>query len=328
MQPRISMIAMFMMLLVNCGIHLKAQTNQEYLALITDSNGDVTVKRASRDVFQKARWGMQLFENDKVKTSESSSIQILFSNNSLIELGANSMLTISRMGRSSPENVTSILDGGEKFGSAHTMVALRETKDGEVGVLAGLRSGGTGQAIGLLSPRNTKLKTCRPTFTWRSHKDFEAFKLTVLNSRGIQWTRTTSETTLAYPEDEKPLNGGESYFWHVEGVDLIESSKSERAGFSTLTPDELEKVGSVEKSLKETFADNPDCSSYHFLLGACYRENGLLQDAIHQFEQISQLHDSAPLPHEILGHLYNSIGIKERAIAELKTAIELSRERE
>ena len=54
------------------------------------------VKKAEREEFKKALWGMQLFQGDKLQTFEDSEVSCLFSNNNLIALGSNSTITISK----------------------------------------------------------------------------------------------------------------------------------------------------------------------------------------------------------------------------------------
>ncbi len=52
---------------------------------------------------------------------------------------------------------------------------------------------------------------------------------------------------------------------------------------------------------------------------------GLMEDAIREFEIISRMNPGAPLPHEILGSLYSDTGQKDKAIEELQKALALSK---
>jgi tetratricopeptide (TPR) repeat protein len=302
---------------------LLPQQEPQYLALITDITGEALAKKAQRAEFEKALWGMQLYEGDKIKTLESSEISLLFSNNNFITLGPNSALTISRGPaplKNSPEPIRNM--GTELFADLSNL-ALRRTRKGEIGALAGLRYGGAEQMIELLSPGNTKIKTARPSFAWSSKKTFDKFKVKLFGSSGLVWTREISITRLDYPENETPLEYGKSYFWQVEGEGLAESFKSPSVGFNILSEEELQKVAAEEKRVQDMFKDGLNSGSYHFLLGAYYDKQGLLAEAIVQFEMIAKLHAEAPLPHEILGKLYIDIGLKDKAIVELQMALDL-----
>ena len=52
---------------------------------------------------------------------------------------------------------------------------------------------------------------------------------------------------------------------------------------------------------------------------------GLLQDAINEFQIVSGINPDAPLPHEILGSLYSDAGNKDKAIEEFQKALKLSK---
>jgi len=113
----------------------------------------------------------------------------------------------------------------------------------------------------------------------------------------------------------------------VEAGDLIDNRKSSGLSFSVLSQEKPKEVYDQEMLIRLTFGNDPDSSSLHSFLGAYYINQGLLEDAIKEFEIISEMNPDAPLPHEILGSLYSDIGKKDKAIAELQKALELARER-
>lgn len=63
-------------------------------------------------------------------------------------------------------------------------------------------------------------------------------------------------------------------------------------------------------------------------LGAYYINQGLLQDAINEFQIISKINIDAPVPHEILGSLYTDVGDKDKAIEELQKALALAKNKD
>jgi hypothetical protein len=302
---------------------LHAQGESQYLALITDLSGKVVVKKAQKTGFEKAVWGMQLFQGDQLKTYEGSEVTLLFSNKNLIALGANSSLTISD-GSLSPKTPKPIRSVDADLLADVSVLSLRRTSEGEMGALAGLRSGATEEAIVLLSPRNSKIKSVRPSFIWDSKKEFDSFKVTLYDSDGPVWARDVSGRRLDYPEDATALEHGQSYFWHVEGEGLFDTYKSPSLGFTVLSRDELDQVESEERKVEGIFREGTSGSSVDLILGAYYDKVGLYGDAIDRFENIAKMNSDAPLPHEILGKLYQNIGLKDKAIVQLQKAIELS----
>ena len=167
--------------------------------------------------------------------------------------------------------------------------------------------------------------TRRPSFVWIATKEFDNYIVNLYDSDGLVWSRKVEGNSLDYPENEKDLVSGQSYFWNVEGEELIDNEKSDNQEFSIIPQDKLNKAAVQEELIRKTFADDPESSSFHSVLGAYYINQGLLQDAIKEFRSVSEINPEAPMPHEILSSLYNSVGKKDSAIDELKKALTLSK---
>ena len=304
---------------------LVSQQVTKCLAVITEINGDVLFKKANKSEFVKTFWGAQLYQGDQVKTSKESGVSLLFSNGNLINLGSNSMITISIKSSSGNETKKSVKNIGSELIADFSTLTLRRDDKGEIGALVGLRTVYIDRQVVLISPYNTLINTNLPSFSWFSKKSFDNFNVKLYNNNGLLWSKEISENKMEYPGDEEELEYGESYFWHVEGEDLIDTYKSVNQGFSILSQEKSIEVGSQEKRIKDLFRENPNSCSYHLLLGSYYIKKGLLEDAIKEFKMISEINADAPLPHEILGKLYNDIGKKDMAIAELQKALLLSK---
>jgi len=299
------------------------------LAVITEISGDVFIKKVNKNEFIKAFWGTQLFQGDQIKTSDKSDVSLLFANNSLIKLEANSMITISAnestaavKAEKMPDNISASM-----MGSFSALISRRHEKE-EKGALAGLRSIGLIQTIRLTSPYNTILKTNRPSFSWATDKTYESYKVNLYNSSGLLWSKKTSENRMIYPENEKDLAYDESYFWNVEGEELIDIDKSANQSFSVLSLEKAREAEEQESLIRNTFRDESESSSLHSVLGAYYLNLGLLQDAIDEFQIISKINPDAPLPHEILGSIYSDAGNKDKAIEELQKALALAKNKD
>jgi hypothetical protein len=299
-----------------------AQNRGAALAMISDVKGSVLLIQAQSDDSHKAVFGMQLAQGDRLETGRKAEVSLLFSNGNLISLGSNSSITIS--GNQSGNSSRNI---GEGMAGNFSALAMRQDNKGEMGVLMDLRSDETSQLIIPLSPCNTMISTNAPGLKWDSRKPADEFVVRLYNSQGLVWEKRTTATSLTFPEDESTLKYGESYFWNVEGEDLIHSFRSLNQMFTILPEEKIREIKEEEKKLFGMFTDDPGSSSLHSLLGAYFATAGLLEDAIKEFELVRDSNPEATLPHEILGGLYSDVGKKDLAIAELQKALMLEKEK-
>jgi hypothetical protein len=305
-----------------------AQEPSQCAAVITGLSGNVQVKKAGKTEFVKTYWGTQLFQGDQIKTNAGSEATLTFSNSDILKLGSGRTFTVSGDGSSKTEAAGNV----KKVSSAMmaNMSALTSRRDDkkDVGALAGLRGTGIEEPIELTSPYNTLIRTNRPTFAWIPKKPYDKFVVNLYSSKGLVWSKKVSESQLKFPESEKGLDFGETYFWNVEGEDLLDNKKSSSYKFSVLSTDKSKEILDQEALIRKTFENDSDSSSLHSFLGAFYINQGLLQDAINEFVIISKMNPDAPLPHEILGSLYSDAGNKDKAIEELQKALALSKNKD
>jgi hypothetical protein len=315
-------VRLAVVILLTCTLQASAQA-PPYTALITDLTGTVIVQKSGRTDSEKGVWGMQLFRGDQIRTRENSQATLLFQNSNLITLGANSNLTIAD--NLSPGSRNTVKSVNPDVTSGLSLLTFRESRDGETEALAGLRAAKSEAGITLLSPRNSKLRSSRPSFEWVTTRSHELYAVTLLADTGAVWTHRTDRTRMDYPAGERGLERGKSYFWYVEGEDLFDRTKSPGAGFTILSSDELKAVEEQEQQLRQSLGQDGDNASVCFLLGAYYDRMGLLMEAIPQFRRIGERNPDAPLPHEILGKLYERAGLKDEAIRELQKAVDLGK---
>jgi hypothetical protein len=305
-----------------------SQDKPQYIALITGKKGTVLIKKAGKAEFENVDWGTQLFTGDQIRTEKGSEVSITFSDGTIIGLGPGGSITISGETLS-----TKVASGNVRKVSSAMMAdisALTSQKNPkkDVGALAGLRSVGIEQPFELTSPYNTLIRTNRPTFTWSPKKPYDNYIVNLYSSEGLVWSSKVNENYLKFPENEKGLEPGETYFWNVEGEDLLDNKKSPNYKFSVLSFEKSKEVLDQEKLIRQTFDNDADSASLHSFLGAYYMNQGLLEDAIREFEIISGMNPDSPLPHEILGSLYSNVGNKDKAIEELQRALALSKGKE
>ncbi len=322
MRRQLNRFSIILALLLLSTSIIIAQNSGSALAVISDVRGTVLVNIAGNDEPMKAVFGTQLVQGDRVETGRKASVSMLFSNGNLISLGANSNITISGNQSGSPSrNIGSGMAGN------FSDLAMRQDNKGEMGVLMDLRSDETSQLILPLSPCNTMISTLKPRLQWKSMKPADEYVVRIYNSQGLIWEHRTTATYLDFPEDEPGLEYGTSYFWNVEGEDLINSFRSLNQNFTVLSYDKIIEIKNEEQKLLGMFTDDPGSSSLHSLLGAYYASSGLLEEAIHEFEVVRDANPDATLPHEILGGLYSDVGIKDLAIAELQKALIIEKDK-
>jgi hypothetical protein len=201
---------------------------------------------------------------------------------------------------------------------------MRSTSEGELVALAGLRSVSLRPSVVLLAPRNSKIRSVTPTFSWQASSSIRKFQVKVFDKSGMLWTKETDTTSFEYPSNQKPLRPGEMYFWQVDGAGRVETYPSGNVGFNVLSESELEALAAQEQTLSADFQDDLSGSSFSFLLGTLYQQHGLLHEAIAKFEAVAQRHPEAPKAYQVLGKLYDDIGLKNKAINALQKALELS----
>lgn len=324
---RSSLLAIFLLSVVCVGITplSEAQEPMQCMAVVTGLSGNVMLKKADKSGFVKLLWGTQLFQGDQVKTGTGSEVTLTYSNNSVVKLESENLITISGTATSSSEKPGNVKKVSPAMMANMSALTSKRDYKKDVGALAGLRTVGIEEPIELTSPYSTLIKTNRPTFTWIPRKPFDKFIVNLYSSKGLVWSNKVAENALKFPENQKGLEPGETYFWYVEGEDLLDNKKSSSYKFSVLSFEKSREVLDQEALIRKTFDNDSDSSSLHSFLGAYYINQGLLEDAINEFLIISKMNPDAPLPHEILGSLYSDVGNKDRAIEELQKALGLAR---
>jgi hypothetical protein len=303
---------------------LVAQRNARCVALVTEMRGGVLVKAARATEFKGATWGTQLYAGDVVKTSSNGSASILLSNNTLIELGSASSMIVSESRRTPQTQAKTISGMSSEPLTNLSGLTMRSTSEGEVVALAGLRALGAELTIVQTSPLKSKIRSSRPTFSWQSNVPADNFKVELFDNNGLVWSKETDRTTLEYPGSEKPLRRGGSYYWRVAGVGSADIYATERVHFSVIAETSLAVVERQERNLKELFSQDPASASHDFLAGTLYQQHDLLEESIAKFEAVAHRYPESPTIYEVLGKLYKDIGLKDKSIAALLKALELT----
>jgi hypothetical protein len=327
MKSKIALIfIIFIFSIARTGLS-QSQRTEKCIAFITEISGNAIVKKINRKEFSKIIWGTQLFKGDEIRTTDRSEARLLFSNGRFMILGPNSTVKITGNDSSS-----TVVTGDVRSIYSASMINLLDMippkEDiNEVGTLADMKPSALDQEIELTTPENTMVKTNRPSFSWLTKKTYDNCTVTLYDSKGLVWTKKVTENTMKYPESEKGLEFGASYFWNVEGDYLLDADKSVNQKFTVLSFEKSREVQENEDTIRNIFKNNPKSSSLHSILGAYYIKKGLLGDAIDEFQSIVGLNIFSALPHELLSSLYSEVGDKAKAIDELQKAMMLTAEK-
>ncbi|NNE68862.1 MAG: hypothetical protein HKN29_00710 [Rhodothermales bacterium] len=291
---------------------------QNHRALITDVSGTVTIAR-SNGTQANASWGMQLFDGDQVVTGADSKAALLYSDGSLVSLAANDRADVGESSSSAPTvDPTMLADVSD--------LTLQRTGVGELAALGGLRAGASAAVIDLTSPRQTRIRDGVPTFTWSAEAGFELFTVTVLSDAGEIWSGSTEANLLAYPSNAPTLEPGVTYFWRVEGEEMLDVTRSELVQFEVMAADDVESLKNAESSIREALSSPDSETSRDFLLGSLYARHGMNAEALDVFSRIAEGQGESAMLLEILGKLYYETGRKDLAVESLQRALELSRQ--
>lgn len=291
---------------------------QDRAALLTEVSGAVSVTRASGGAAVDASWGMQLFQGDVVRTGADGVAALLFTDNNLVNLGANTSMTVSTssgQGRSVPSSrLADVSD-----------LTMHRAGQGEIAALGGLRSGSREATIVPVTPRNSRVLESHPVLAWYATADFDEFEVRLLDGSGEVWSTTVTESQVTYPDDAPALEPGKEYVWQVTGIAMLDEIGSEMAPFAVVDDATRTTVREEADGIRTMFTDDSDASSRDYLLGALYAREGLINEAIQAFSRIAERHPDSPIAHEILGKLYYDMGMKDEAIQALHNALESDR---
>jgi len=295
----------------------------EPIAFVVAMKGSVTVT-SGKGVAAKAVLGRPLERGDKVQVGPSGSASLFFSDGNVVELGAGSSMTVG--GKLTAADAKRVGPGSGVSNEVFTKVSKFITSDSkQAGLVALSPMRGTFPEVLILEPRRSALLTGRPGFAWRSVQGASRYRVTVTNDDGPVWSREASDTTLAYPGDADSLAGDLDYSWEVKAMSDTGPIRGEESTFHVLADGEAEQVRDHLGDIQKAAGDGSQAGRY--LAGSYLVGRGLYADAARQFEELVRLDPESPGPHQALGNVYQTVGLTDRAKAELERARTLSAER-
>lgn len=281
--------------------------------VITNVQGKVSVKRASRTKYVSAYMGMPVGNDDAFRLDSPGSVAIVTCSNGDQRTIERTHLTLQ---------CQNIAQGGKPVlpprYHAKRVSHVRGGPETDVFPV-------------LVSPRMTNLLTPYPVIRWLPAKEATSYKVSVLQGPGEVWSTSVSNATeVQYPQEPKfALVPGKAYRVIIS-TDTHSSTeeKMPNYGFSLLLPDEVKRIKEAEAKIRGLHL--PDTPTR--LLVAELYANWVVPDTqdgkalnAEAIELLGSVADTKePAVARLLGNLYLTIGLNGRAEVSFVQALKLS----
>lgn len=289
------------------------------LAILVSCLGDVTVIKSSGATV-RGILGMRLTAGDQVRTGDASQTEILFQDDNLIQIGANSSTRVMGPSKSARASVPNTPVAEQSFQTVQNFLKLKDS-DGTRS-LAQLRAVPDKQEVRPDSPSQTKVREVRPIFRWHASDPSEELRITVYSDAGVLWEYdVTGGTEVTYPESAPALEAGTTYWWRLKSTDPLRFPPIVTAAvpFEVLAPAD---ASALRASLATIEKDDSRPSSYHFLRASLYFRYGLMDAAITETIQAIEGDEENPTLHSILARLYAETGRTQKALGQYNRILE------
>jgi len=276
-------------------------------AVLMTCAGEVSVTRSGGETV-KASFGMQLLQGDKVATGADGAAEIMLQDGTWLQVGANSGMVIkTRPGQPAPTAAQE-----KNFEVVQNFIKLKDAEG--TSALTGLRGGDDDELVGV-SPGRTRIRSDRPTFTWKIADPSTELQLTVYDGSGVHWQADVEGTTsFEYPADAPALAPGTKYSWTAETTDplVFPPLRSQAVFFEVISPKEAEMLDEALAAIEAE--DKPSKSTYHLMRASLFFDQGLIEEAINETLTALAADPENQTLHAILAKLYAESGRNEEAI--------------
>ena len=178
----------------------------------------------------------------------------------------------------------------------------------------------------VISPRKTMLRNLRPTIRWApiaGAKESTAYNVTLyVAGMKVIWAKeVTSETRLAYPDNEPSLTPGETYKVVVTSDGLSsQQDLSPGLGFTTLTADQARAL--TDDEIKRKQLGLPETQT-RFLVSNLFAARELYSEAIEQLLDLYATRKDQAVA-RMMGDLFATIGLNREAEKRYLEALSLT----
>ncbi|MBI3637621.1 MAG: hypothetical protein HY216_15625 [Candidatus Rokubacteria bacterium] len=185
---------------------------------------------------------------------------------------------------------------------------------------AATRAGG--DALTIVSPRQTRLLRGAPTFEWDGPAGL-TYAIRVLGPDGVVWSATAlPRKPVTYPASAPALKDGVQYTWELEPAGV----PAQRASFEILSEADAARVRDTLAAVAATGKGYPR-ATLTLMRVAVYIDERLYQEARRELDAAAAADREEPTLQQALGHVYEKTGVSTRAVAAFDRAAKLSGEK-
>lgn len=279
--------------LMFAGLPSSSWANQEQLNFISDISGDVQVKRRNWFGYRRAYPGDGLSSEDRLRLGSDASAKVSCNNLDVWQVPAGRE---SQVSEGCPAARESLGDPGRSD--------TRSFIDPTIPYL--------------ISPRNTSIATTRPTLRWNAIEGATRYRVQIRGPR-FEWTTQVEETEVVY-SGEEPLRRGIRYRVFVTADSGVSTQGKDRAGFTVLDEADVREIETQVARLQQ----QPLGETSAILLAHLYRRYNLNAKAIELLEEAIEDGNRITATYQLLGELYEQVGLSRHARERYETALELA----
>ncbi len=266
----------------------------EGLNFITQLSGDVKVKRPNWNNFQNARRNQPLSSKDLLQLGTQSSAIVLCGDLSRWKVPAGKISRVSDP-EACPMGVPTLVPPDSRRTTTR---------------------GGNPTIPYIISPRKTSILDPLPLIRWHHVVGAKHYTVEVRRGEKIHWTFIVNQSEVKYAgEALKP-----GYYQVFVTADTGASSRSEEpVGFTLLKNEEAQRIKADAERLQQQLLDE---EAQTIALAYLYWGNKLHALAIERLEELVRKGNQTASVYQLLGEIYQKVGLNELALEKYKAAIE------
>ncbi|HUG36577.1 MAG TPA: hypothetical protein VML54_06475 [Candidatus Limnocylindrales bacterium] len=162
----------------------------------------------------------------------------------------------------------------------------------------------------LLSPRETRLLPGQVRFEWAG-SDLARYRIRLFGPEGRVWEQADlPRLAVPYPAGAPRLEAGKRYAWELH----TERQPVQRAEFEIVPPSDTTRLRSALASLEPGALSGYPPATVTVMRASFLLQEGLYQDARRELLDGIATNPNEPALHQLLGHVYDRIGIRDMAV--------------
>lgn len=254
------------------------------VGLLSLVKGTVQILRAGQAAPTAARIADLIWPGDRVITSPGSEASFLFCPQSISarvpsssEVAFSGTALEAKRGKVSDER---------KMGACRlpATLALSAASQQQVGLIRTRAATG----VNLRTPSRTYISSLRPQFRWLPVDGAKSYEVRVTDrEERTLYKATVTGTQVEYPPDAPGLAWGSKYWWRVVARDGDETLAEAGTFFQTLNDAQYKEFRTAEVDLRQQITQSPNDNGPRFLLAFLYEENGLLEEAVRSYAELT-----------------------------------------